>query len=356
MMKRILLTGGGSTGHVAVNLALIPHLKRNNWEVHYIGSHNGIERELIEPITGVTYYPISTGKLRRYFDLNNFKDPFRVVKGVTQAYRILRKVKPNIVFSKGGFVSVPVILAARMNRTPVISHESDMSPGLANKISMPFASKVCVTFPETLKHLPEDKGILLGSIVREELHQGSKRKGLHLCDFTESKPVILVMGGSQGAKKINETIRSLVPTLTKNYQIVHLCGKGKVDETINVHGYKQFEYVKDELPDILAMTDLVVTRAGSNSIYEFLDLEIPMILIPLPLSQSRGDQIQNAESFEKQGFAEVLQEEELTEESLQSYIHKTFENRAQYQRNMQRSEQSNPLEKLYGLLEEYSRK
>lgn len=355
-MKRILLTGGGSTGHVAVNLALIPHLKRNNWEIHYIGSHNGIERELIEPLEDVQYYPISTGKLRRYFDVNNFKDPFKVMKGVGQAYRILRKVKPDIVFSKGGFVSVPVMLASKLNRTPSITHESDMSPGLANKISMPFASKICVTFPETLKHLPEDKGILLGSIVREELREGSKRKGLHFCDFTETKPVILVMGGSQGAKHVNETIRKLVPTLTKKYQIVHLCGKGKVDESMNVRGYKQFEYVKEELPDILAMTDLVVTRAGSNSIYEFLDLEIPMILIPLPLSQSRGDQIQNAESFEKQGFAEVIQEDDLTKEGLEELIEKTYENRSNYRKNMQRSEQSNPLEKLYGLLDEYSRK
>ncbi|WP_221566747.1 undecaprenyldiphospho-muramoylpentapeptide beta-N-acetylglucosaminyltransferase [Alkalihalobacillus sp. TS-13] len=352
-MKRILLTGGGSTGHVAVNLALIPHLKRNNWEIHYIGSQGGIERELIEHLSDVTYYPISTGKLRRYFDINNFKDPFRVIKGIGQAYRIIRKVKPSIVFSKGGFVSVPVILASRLTKTPVISHESDMSPGLANKISMPFASKVCVTFPETLKHIPEDKGILLGSIVREELRTGSKRKGLHFCDFTESKPVILVMGGSQGAKRLNEAVRNLVPTLTENYQIVHLCGKGKVDETINVHGYRQFEYIKDELPDILAMTDLVVTRAGSNSIYEFLDLQIPMILIPLPLSQSRGDQIQNAESFKKQGFAEVIQEEDVTDESLQQLIEKTYNERNQYKRSMQRSEQSNQLEKLYGLLDEY---
>ncbi|MGP4078690.1 undecaprenyldiphospho-muramoylpentapeptide beta-N-acetylglucosaminyltransferase [Pseudalkalibacillus sp. R45] len=354
-MKRILLTGGGSTGHVAVNLALIPHLKRNNWEIHYIGSHNGIERELIKHLPDVTYYPISTGKLRRYFDINNFKDPFRVIKGIGQAYRIIRKVKPSIVFSKGGFVSVPVILASRLTKTPVISHESDMSPGLANKISMPFASKVCVTFPETLKHLPEDKGILLGSIVREELRTGLKRKGLHFCDFTESKPVILVMGGSQGAKRLNEAVRNLVPTLTEKYQIVHLCGKGKVDETINVHGYKQFEYIKDELPDILAMTDLVVTRAGSNSIYEFLDLQIPMILVPLPLSQSRGDQIQNAESFKKQGFAEVIQEEDVTDESLHQLIEKTYNEREQYKRSMQRSEQSNPLEKLYGLLEKYSK-
>ncbi|MCF6410355.1 undecaprenyldiphospho-muramoylpentapeptide beta-N-acetylglucosaminyltransferase [Pseudalkalibacillus salsuginis] len=354
-MKRILLTGGGSTGHVAVNLALIPHLKRNEWEIHYIGSHNGIERELIEPIPEVTYYPISTGKLRRYFDINNFKDPFRVIKGIGQAYRIIRKVKPSIVFSKGGFVSVPVILASRITKTPVISHESDMSPGLANKISMPFASKVCVTFPETLKHLPEDKGILLGSIVREELKKGSKRKGLHFCDFTDSKPVILVMGGSQGAKRINEAIRSLVPTLTKKYHIVHLCGKGKIDETMNVHGYKQFEYIKEELPDILAMTDLVVTRAGSNSIYEFLDLQIPMILVPLPLSQSRGDQIQNAESFKKQGFAEVIQEEDVMDESLHQLIEKTYSERNKYKGSMQRSEQSNPLEKLYELLERFSK-
>ncbi|WP_257348862.1 undecaprenyldiphospho-muramoylpentapeptide beta-N-acetylglucosaminyltransferase [Pseudalkalibacillus decolorationis] len=355
-MRKIVLTGGGTTGHVAVNLALIPVLKENGWQIYYIGSHEGIERELIEKIPDVTYFPISTGKLRRYFDIKNFKDPFKVLKGIAQASKILRKIKPNIVFSKGGFVSVPVILSARMKRIPIISHESDMSPGLANKISMPFASKVCVTFPETLNHLPEDKGIMLGAIIRNELKNGSKQAGLDFCRFTKTKPVILIMGGSQGAKQVNETVRNLLPTLTQNYQIVHLCGKGKIDESISIPGYRQYEYVNEELPDVLAMTDLVISRAGSNSIYEFLSLHIPMILVPLSLQQSRGDQIQNASSFKKQGFAEVIQEVDLTENKLENKINDIFANREQYKVNMARNDIGNPLAKLYELIETYCKK
>ncbi|WLD92766.1 undecaprenyldiphospho-muramoylpentapeptide beta-N-acetylglucosaminyltransferase [Alkalihalobacillus sp. AL-G] len=354
-MKKILLTGGGTTGHVAVNLALIPVLKENGWKIDYIGSHDGIERELIEKIPDVTYHPISTGKLRRYFDVKNFKDPFKVMKGVAQSFRILRKVKPSIIFSKGGFVSVPVILSAWMNRIPVISHESDVSPGLANKISMPFASKVCVTFPETLEHLPKEKGIMLGAIIRNELKKGSKQAGLQFCRFNGTKPVILIMGGSQGSKRVNEVVRNLLPTLTKKYQVVHLCGKGKVDDSFSMSGYRQYEYVNEELPDVLAMTDLVISRAGSNSIYEFLSLQIPMILIPLSRQSSRGDQILNANSFEKQGFAQVIQEEDLAEKVLEKSIEVSFAKRAEYKTNMARNDIGDPLAKLYEMIEKYSK-
>lgn len=314
--KRILFTGGGSAGHVIVNLALIPVFQREGWEIDYIGSKEGIERTLIEQLDGVTYYPISTGKLRRYLSLENIKDPFKVVKGTLQAWRIIGKRKPAVIFSKGGFVSVPVVLASKMRGVSAVIHESDYTPGLANKLAIPFATKVLATFPETVEFLPENKAEYVGAVIREELFQGDKEKGLAFCGFTRSKPVLLIMGGSGGAQKINDTIRDSLNVLLQKFQIAHICGKGKVDESVQKQGYVQFEYVTDELKDIFAATDFVVSRAGSNAIFEFLALQKPMLLIPLSKEASRGDQIINAKSFEDKMYARVLEEEDLTEESL----------------------------------------
>ncbi|QST00600.1 undecaprenyldiphospho-muramoylpentapeptide beta-N-acetylglucosaminyltransferase [Pontibacillus sp. ALD_SL1] len=311
--KRILFTGGGTAGHVIVNLALIPEFQKEGWEVDYIGSHEGIERQLIESLGGVTYYPISTGKLRRYFSKENFKDPFKVLKGTGQAYSIMRKRKPQVIFSKGGFVSVPVLLAARMAGVPSVIHESDYTPGLANKLAMPFAKKVLATFPETMNHISDKKAEWVGAVVREELFEGDAARGRALCDFTRNKPVLLVMGGSMGSKKINDAIRDNLDELLKEFQLVHLCGKGNQDDSIHRPGYVQFEYVNQELNDLFAMTDFVVSRAGSNAIFEFLALKKPMLLIPLSRHASRGDQILNAQSFQKQGYARSVEEEELDE-------------------------------------------
>ncbi|GAA0490257.1 undecaprenyldiphospho-muramoylpentapeptide beta-N-acetylglucosaminyltransferase [Salinibacillus aidingensis] len=312
--QSIVFTGGGTAGHVVVNLALIPEFINDGWDVHYIGSHQGIERELISGMDGITYHAISTGKLRRYLDKENFKDPFRVLKGTWQSLRILSKVKPHAVFSKGGFVSVPVVTAAKLKGVPAIIHESDYTPGLANKLAFPFARKVLATFPETMKYLPEKKAEWVGAIIREELFEGDETKGLRQCDFVKDKPVILIMGGSSGSQKLNDIIRNHLDTLLDRFQIIHICGKGKVDSSIHRFGYEQFEYVQDELKDLMAAADLVVSRAGSNSIYEFLALKKPMLLIPLSRQASRGDQILNANSFRKQGFARVIEEEELHEE------------------------------------------
>ncbi|SES95983.1 UDP-N-acetylglucosamine--N-acetylmuramyl-(pentapeptide) pyrophosphoryl-undecaprenol N-acetylglucosamine transferase [Salinibacillus kushneri] len=312
--KSIVFTGGGTAGHVVVNLALIPEFLHEGWDVHYIGSHQGIERELVSGIEEITYHSISTGKLRRYFDKENFKDPFRVLKGTFQSLRILSKVKPHAVFSKGGFVSVPVVTAAKLKGVPAIIHESDYTPGLANKMAFPFAKKVLATFPETMEYLPVKKAEWVGAIIREELFQGDKMKGLKQCEFVKDKPVVLIMGGSSGSQKMNDIIRKHLDQLLDAFQIIHICGKGKVDSSINRFGYVQFEYVQDELKDLIAAADLVVSRAGSNSIYEFLALHKPMLLIPLSKQASRGDQILNANSFKKQGFARVIEEEELQEE------------------------------------------
>lgn len=314
--KRILFTGGGTAGHVMVNLALIPIFQQEGWTIDYIGSKQGIERKLIEPLRHVTYYPISTGKLRRYMSIENFKDPFKVLKGMLQSWRIIGKKKPDVIFSKGGFVSVPVILAAKLRRVPAVIHESDYTPGLANKLSIPFAKKVLTTFPETVNGLPEHKTEYVGAVIRDELFQGERMKGFQICQFTEGKPVLLVMGGSGGAQSINELVRQSLDELLNHFQIVHICGQGKVDSTVQRKGYQQFAYVNDELKHIFAITDFVLSRAGANAIFEFLALRIPMLLIPLSRAASRGDQIVNAQSFQKQKYARVIQEEDLTKELL----------------------------------------
>lgn len=314
--KRILFTGGGSAGHVIVNLALIPVYARAGWEIDYIGSEEGIERKLIGELEYVTYHPISTGKLRRYMSKENLKDPFKVLKGTIQAWRIIGKRKPAVIFSKGGFVSVPVVAAAKLRNVPAVIHESDYTPGLANKIAIPFARKVLATFEETMQYLPESKREYVGAVIREELFQGDKEKGLAFAGLTKEKPVLLVMGGSGGAEKINETLRESLPALLPSFQIIHICGQGKVDPSINESEYAQFEYVNEELKDIFAATDFVLSRAGSNAIFEFLALRIPMLLVPLSKQASRGDQIINAKSFAEKRYARVLEEESLTMESL----------------------------------------
>ncbi|WP_214481862.1 undecaprenyldiphospho-muramoylpentapeptide beta-N-acetylglucosaminyltransferase [Bacillus sp. SM2101] len=356
MTNRILFTGGGSAGHVTVNLALIPYFIKEGWEIDYIGSINGIEKELTESIQEVNYHSISTGKLRRYFDWNNIKDPFKVVKGVFQAYTIIKRRKPNVVFSKGGFVSVPVIIGAKLNKVPIITHESDLTPGLANKLSLPFTTKVCTTFPETRDHLPTHKVEHVGAIVRKEIFEGNPVQGRVITGFTKNKPTLLVVGGSLGSRRINEVVRASLDKLLPQFQIVHICGKGQVDKLINDRSYKQFEYVKEELPDLLSMADIVISRAGSNVIFELLALKKPMLLIPLTKEASRGDQLLNAKSFEDQGFSKVLFEEKLSKESLQAAIKNVYKDRHQYIEKMERSNNDNSIERVINLIKENMKK
>ncbi len=353
-MKRIILTGGGTAGHVTPNIALLPSLRKAGYEISYIGSYNGIEKTLTEE-QGIPYYGISSGKLRRYLDIKNFTDPFRVLKGCHEARRLMKKLKPDIVFSKGGFVSVPVVLAAKHYRIPVIIHESDMTPGLANKLSIPSATRVCCNFPETIKHLPEGKAVLSGSPIREELLKGSKEAGLSFAGLSNHKPVICIIGGSQGSAAINQVIRSILPDLLKSYQIIHLCGKGNMDASLTqTVGYAQFEYVGDELKDVFAASDLVISRAGANAICEILALRKPNILIPLPLTASRGDQLLNAASYEKQGFSKVLQEESVTGTVLLNTIHEVYASRDTYIEAMKQSSQTNGIQVIMELIEELS--
>ncbi|GKX28694.1 UDP-N-acetylglucosamine--N-acetylmuramyl-(pentapeptide) pyrophosphoryl-undecaprenol N-acetylglucosamine transferase [Vallitalea longa] len=351
-MKRIVLTGGGTAGHVTPNLALIPHLDKLGFDVHYIGSYNGIEKTLIED-KGIPYHGISSGKLRRYKDLKNLSDPFRVIKGAGQATKLIRKLKPDIVFSKGGFVTVPVILGAKLNRVPSIIHESDMTPGLANKISIPFATKVCTTFAETLQHLPENKAVLTGTPIREDILQGDKEKGLQLCKFNKDKPVLLMTGGSLGAVRINDVLREALDGILKKYQLVHLCGKNNLKKELeDISGYKQFEYVSDEMSDILAISDVVISRSGANIISELLALKKPHVLIPLPASASRGDQILNAASFEKHGYSYVLDEENMTPKTILKAVDTVYEKRTEYINHMNHSKSSNGISNILNLIDE----
>lgn len=351
-MKRIILTGGGTAGHVTPNIALIPKLKELGYDIQYIGSYNGIEKELIEPF-GIPYHGISSGKLRRYFSLQNFTDPFRVIKGLGEAKKLIRELKPDVIFSKGGFVSVPVVIAGKQCKVPVIIHESDMTPGLANKLAIPSATKVCCNFPETLEHLPKEKAVLTGSPIRQELLSGNRIAALDLCGFSADKPVILVIGGSLGAVAVNNAVREALPELLKEFQIVHLCGKGKLDESLEgTKGYRQFEYIKDELRDIFSLSDIVISRAGANAICELLALRKPNLLIPLSANASRGDQILNARSFERQGFSMVMEEEEVTKESLVDAVHKLYENRGAFMDAMRDSGQQDSILTIVNLIEE----
>ncbi|MDD3360956.1 MAG: undecaprenyldiphospho-muramoylpentapeptide beta-N-acetylglucosaminyltransferase [Hespellia sp.] len=351
-MKRIILTGGGTAGHVTPNIALLPKLKELGYDIQYIGSYNGIEKELIEPF-GIPYHGISSGKLRRYFDVKNFTDPFRVLKGFSEAKRYIRDLKPDVIFSKGGFVSVPVVLAGKRYKVPTIIHESDMTPGLANKLSIPSATKVCCNFPETLENLPKEKAVLTGSPIRQELLTGNTAAAKAFCGFTSDKPVILVIGGSLGSVVVNTAVREALPTLLEKFNVIHLCGKGKLDESLKtLEGYAQFEYIKNELRDIFALSDIVISRAGANAICELLALHKPNLLIPLSANASRGDQILNANSFAKQGFSLVLEEEQLTKDTLLEQVQKLYDERKTFIQAMNASSQHNSIDTIIHLIEE----
>ncbi|MDD2968565.1 MAG: undecaprenyldiphospho-muramoylpentapeptide beta-N-acetylglucosaminyltransferase [Lachnospiraceae bacterium] len=353
-MKKIVLTGGGTAGHVTPNIALFPLLKDLDYDVSYIGSYDGMERKLLQDFS-IPYYGISTGKFRRYFDLKNFTDPFRVIKGYFEAKEILKKIKPDVLFSKGGFVTVPVVRAAASLHIPCIIHESDMTPGLANRMCIPVAEKVCCNFPETLQFIPGNKAILTGTPIRRELFLGDKEEGFRFCGLKNDKPVIVVIGGSLGSAAVNQMIRTALPTLLQDFSVVHLCGKGKLDTSLqNTEGYLQYEYITNELKDLFAIADLVISRAGANAICELLALQKPNLLIPLPSKSSRGDQLLNARSFESQGYSVVLEEEALTKEFMISEIHKLYSNRNQFIDQMKHSTQTDSAAIILSLIQELS--
>ncbi len=354
-MKRIVLTGGGTAGHVTPNIALMPGLRDMGFEIHYIGSYEGIEKDLIRK-EGVSYYGISSGKLRRYFDVKNITDPARILKGYAQAKKLLKQIGPSIVFSKGGFVAVPVVFAAASLGIPVVIHEADMTPGLANKLSMKKADHICCSFTETIKYLPEGKSTHTGLPIRAELKNGSREEGLRYAGLSGEKPVVLSVGGSTGSLNVNRAVRSVLPELLKRFDVIHLCGAGNVDESLEgTPGYVQFDYIREQMKDLLAAADVVISRAGANSVFELLALAKPNVLIPLSAEASRGDQILNAHSFEKQGFSEVIEEQDLTDEALLATVEKVYADRAKYTAAMEASPAGNAVDEVLKVIRQYSK-
>ena len=351
-MKKIVLTGGGTLGHVTPHLVLIPRLKEKGYEIHYIGTENGMEAPKMRSVEGVTYHAVKSGKLRRYHDWKNFTDPFRVIAGAFQSARLMGKIKPDVVFSKGGFVAVPVVFGAWLHRIPVLCHESDLTPGLANKLCKPFASRFATTFPECAEALGK-KAEMTGTPLRPELFTGSREKGLELLGFDGSKPVMLMMGGSSGAQSVNECLRKALPQLLDTFDVAHICGKGNLDAVLDgLHGYKQIEFLDAELPDVLACTDLVLSRAGANALCEFQALGRPMLLIPYPKGASRGDQILNAQSLEKRGLCHVLLQEDMNPDSLAEAIRKTWEDKETLEENLRLAPPADGTEKVLQMIEE----
>lgn len=349
----IVFTGGGTAGHISLNIALIPHFLKKGYEVHYIGSKNGMEKELISNILDVTYHSISTGKLRRYFNLNNFIDPFRIIKGINESKNIMKRIKPDIVFSKGGFVSFPVVYAANKLKIKSILHESDITPGLANKLSLRYCDQIFTTF-DSLKLKGKERYI--GAIVREDIRLGNRNLGLKYSGLLGVKPILLVVGGSSGARSINDAVRLHLDKILDKFDIIHICGKNNIDNSIKKTGYVQFEYVKDELKDLFIVSDIVISRAGANAIFELLSIKKPMLIVPLPASQSRGDQILNAKYFEEKGYASVISDENLNTDEFIEKIISTYDNKSKFYKTMLESKEIGSLEEMVKIVDEEARK
>lgn len=323
---KVLFTGGGTAGHVTPNVALIEHFRKLDMDVVYVGSVTGIERNIIANI-GIRYLSISSGKFRRYFDWQNFIDPFRIIWGLLQSLVICLREHPQVVFSKGGFVAVPVVVAAWLLRIPVICHESDVTPGLSTRLCSPLVQTICVNFPQTTQYLKSAKTLVTGTPIREALFKGDDRSGRDALSFTKDKPIVMVFGGSLGAARINAAVRGALDELLSRYQVVHVVGAGNLDNRFASPGYVQREYLYEEFGDVLAAAEVVVARAGANSIYELLVIRKPHILIPLSLVASRGDQLDNARTFSSAGYSRMLDESLLDGESLVSLIDSVYRDR-----------------------------
>ena len=356
MAKKIVLTGGGTLGHVTPHLALIPHLQAAGYEIHYVGTENGMEAPKMRSVPGIHYHAVKSGKLRRYFSWQNFTDPFRVIAGAIQSARLMGKIKPDVVFSKGGFVAVPVVFGAWLHRVPVLCHESDLTPGLANKLCRPFAKKFATTFPECAEALGK-KAEMTGTPLRPELFEGSREKGLRLFGFSGEKPVLLMMGGSSGAQSVNKALREALNRLTATFDVAHICGKGNLEPALaGRQGYCQIEFLDADLPDALAATDLVLSRAGANALGEFQHLGRPMLLVPYPKGASRGDQILNARSLEKRGLCHVLMQEQMNPATLADAIMETWADREMLEAALRNAPPADGTKRVLEMIEEIQRK
>lgn len=350
----IVFTGGGTAGHVTPNVALIEAFQKDDLGLAYIGSKTGIEKNLISTLN-VSYYPIETGKFRRYLTWKHLVEPFKIIHGFFQSFFLLRKLKPHVVFSKGGFVSFPVVISAWLLKIPVVSHESDMTPGLANRLTKPFVDKFCVNFEATTKYFKNPNLVsVTGTPIRQSLLLGNKHNAAQYTGLSEDKPTLMVIGGSLGAKKINKVVREILSELLKTYQVIHICGKGNVDLSLNdLAAYKQYEFVGSQLGDLFALSDVVISRSGANALCELLTLGKPHLLIPLSKEASRGDQIDNAAYFENLGASMVLQEKELKAKRLLTDIEKLMSQTSHYQKIIESLGYASATEKVKTVIETY---
>ena len=348
----IVLTGGGTAGHVTPNLALIPLLEKYFDNIVYIGSQTGPENELTKEYKNVVFYPITTVKLVRGLTLKNLLIPFKLIKGRREAKQILKEVNPDIIFSKGGFVSVPVVLAGKKLKIPMIAHESDLSLGLANKITRKDFDVICTSFKDTAESLPN--GVYVGSPMKQTLiSQSDKTRIRQLYNLDNNKPICLIIGGSQGAESINKAVIAILDHILKTHQVLHITGKGKLT-SLKKPGYHPVEYVEN-LPVLLTIIDIAITRGGSNALFELLNNQIPMLIIPLSRG-SRGDQIQNAEYFEKKGYALTLLESNLTPQTLKESFDKLVALAPAIKASTKHAVPSDTLTKICNLINKYKRK
>lgn len=353
--RLVLLTGGGTAGHVTPNLALLPELRARGFRVEYMGDRRGIERKLAEE-AGLRFHGIQTGKLRRYFSVDNFIDPFRIAIGILQAIGRILRLRPSVVFSKGGFVGVPVVVAAWLLRVPVVVHESDLTPGLANRLSFPFARRICLSFRETAELLPGRDTVYTGTPVRLALRKGDRARGCERFGLDPSRRILLVFGGSQGARAINEQLRAMLPQRPAELQVLHVCGAGNLDPSLaDQEGYRQHEYLAEEFADAFACADVVLCRAGANSLAEIIAVRKPAVVVPLPTAASRGDQIDNARLFADKGYGIVLPQDELTPVSLLASVERALDQGAAIVRAMEAAEPQDPVRRIVGIIEEIAR-
>jgi UDP-N-acetylglucosamine--N-acetylmuramyl-(pentapeptide) pyrophosphoryl-undecaprenol N-acetylglucosamine transferase len=354
--KKLILTGGGTAGHILPNLALLPYLEKQGFEALYFGSKSSMDQSIVSTMSKVPFIGISSGKLRRYFDFRNFIDFFFILLGFIQSILWLHKIKPALVFAKGGFVSVPVVWAAWCLKIPVLLHESDISPGLANRLMMPFSKCICLSFPQTLSQIPSSKARLTGIPVRSFLLNGDAKKGRELCNFDQSKPILMIMGGSQGSMVLDRLVWEKLEVLLESYQILHLGRKQQENHQIpQAKGYKFFEFVSQDLGHLYACADIMVSRSGANTLFEILQLKKPALLIPLPRSVSRGEQIANAQAFHELACGEILQQEDLTIEKVMELCEQLYKYRRQYVVNMEKWSSRQAAEKIMELIVEYSK-
>lgn len=349
--RHIVFTGGGTLGHVMPNLPLIDHYRSEGWKVSYIGSRTGVERAKIESL-GVNYYPVRTGKLRRYFDFQNFLDIFNVLAAIFQCFFLMIRLRPDALFSKGGYVALPPVIAAWLNRVPVIIHESDMTPGLTTKLSKKFARKICVSFQNACKYFPDKKVHYTGLPVRQLVFEAKRQKGLEVCGFDGSKLVLLVFGGSLGAEFLNKLTRENVQNGNlDNFHVINICGKGQLDNEVIKSNYVQFESLADDFLHIMQASDLVITRGGATSLFELLAMKKLHIVIPLSKKASRGDQIDNAGYFAGLGVSTFIEEEDCTWERINQMMQTTIDKKAPTLSIIDELEFANATEKVLNVID-----